>query len=89
MLLDLKDLQVGMEVMKTQVSEEEDPAVLQDFLRRNSQLLDALIADGRTAQVRSSRTHQVHAKRSGSGSEVGFCSAGGLRVHRQILWRGS
>lgn len=50
-LQDLHSLQEGVAAMKTRVSADEGRPVLQDFLSRNSVLLDSLIADGRTAQV--------------------------------------
>ncbi|XP_017293572.1 formin-like protein 1 isoform X2 [Kryptolebias marmoratus] len=49
-LQDLRALQAGMEAMKTQVSADEAHPVLQEFLSRNAQLLDSLVADGKTAQ---------------------------------------
>lgn len=52
-LQDLRALQRGMELTRREFSAEPDNLVLHTFLNSNSELLDALAADGKTAQVSS------------------------------------
>lgn len=51
MLQDLQALERGMEGTKREFSVEKDNPVLQSFLNSNVELLNGLIADGKTAQV--------------------------------------
>lgn len=52
-LQDLRALQRGMELTRREFSAEHENLVLHTFLNSNSELLDALTADGKTAQVTS------------------------------------
>lgn len=48
---DVRALQRGMEGTRREFSVEEENPVLQTFLSRNTELLDSLSVDGKTAQV--------------------------------------
>lgn len=58
-LQDLRALQRGMEVTRREFSAETDNTVLQTFLSSNAELLHALTADGKTAQVASNNLQTV------------------------------
>lgn len=49
----MRSLERGMEVTKREFSVETDNPVLKTFIGRNTELLQSLIADGKTAQVDS------------------------------------
>lgn len=50
-LQDVRALQRGMEVTRREFEVENSDPVLQTFLSRNTELLDSVAADGKTAQV--------------------------------------
>ena len=50
-LQDIHALQRGMEMTKKEFLVQEDNKVLQDFVKTHSTQLDALVKDGKTAQV--------------------------------------
>lgn len=52
-LQDLRALQRGMELTRQEFAAERENSVLRTFLNSNAELLDALTADGTTAQVSS------------------------------------
>lgn len=52
---DVRALERGMEVTRREFSVEKDNPVLQTFLSKNTELLNSLIADGKTAQVNSNQ----------------------------------
>lgn len=61
-LQDLRALQRGMELTKREFSTEQENLVLHTFLNSNSELLDALTADGKTAQVTCEDRETLHVK---------------------------
>uniref|UniRef100_A0A8C8CA58 Formin-like 1 n=1 Tax=Oncorhynchus tshawytscha TaxID=74940 RepID=A0A8C8CA58_ONCTS len=52
-LQDVRALERGMEVTRKEFAIHEDNSVLQEFLTSNSDLLDSVVGDGKTAQVKS------------------------------------
>lgn len=50
-LQDIRSLERGMEVTKKEFLVQEDNTVLKDFVKTNSELLDSLLKDSKTAQV--------------------------------------
>lgn len=52
-LQDVCALERGMEVTQKEFAVQEDNPVLQDFLTSNNDLLDSVVGDGKTAQVKS------------------------------------
>lgn len=58
-LQDLQALRRGMEVTRREFSAETDNTVLQTFLSSNAELLHALTADGKTAQVGSNNLQTI------------------------------
>lgn len=57
-LQDVRALERGTEAARREFSVEKDNPVLQTFLSSNTELLRSLIADGKTAQVKQTSTHE-------------------------------
>lgn len=51
LLQDIRSLERGMEMAKKEFLVQDDSTVLKDFIKTNSELLETLAKDGKTAQV--------------------------------------
>ncbi len=52
-LQDVRSLERGMEGTKKEFMVQDDIPALKDFVKANSDILDSLVKDGKTAQVRA------------------------------------
>lgn len=50
-LQDIRSLERGMEMTQKEFAEQDDSPVLRDFIKTNSEQLETLIKDSKTAQV--------------------------------------
>lgn len=59
-LQDVRSLEKGMEGTKKEFLVQDDIPALKEFVKANSDLLDSLVKDGKTAQVRPQRMLSAH-----------------------------
>lgn len=59
-LQDVRNLERGMEVTKKEFLVQDDNSVLKEFVKFNSEKLDALNKDGKAAQVSANTLKQKH-----------------------------
>ena len=86
-LQDVRALERGMEATGAEFSVEQQNPVLQTFLSTNTELLDSLVADGKTAQVQLALMNHIRQEDPCLYSNPGMCFPGCVRLGGGILWR--